>query len=71
MTATKTTILVITIAILLTFTVPTTVFADEYRSDDHDDKDLFCELVDHDDKDHHDDHDDDDKKHHDDERHNA
>ncbi len=72
MLATKTTVLIIAIAILLTVSTPVTVFADEHRSDDHDDKKhhdddhkdkkLYC-IVDFDKK-HHDDHDD--KKHHDD-----
>jgi hypothetical protein len=64
-------LLIIEIAIPLTFTTHTTVFADEHRADYHDDKKhhdgypkykkLFSELADHDD----------DKDYHDEERHNA
>lgn len=71
MLATITTVLIIEIAILLTFTTHTTIFADEHRADYHDDKKhhddypkykkLFSELADHDD----------DKDHRDEERHNA
>jgi hypothetical protein len=71
MMATKTTT-VLAIAILLSFTVPITVFAEGEKSDHHDDKNkhqddkkLYCHLVDHDDGDY------DNEKHDDDEKHSA
>ncbi len=73
MMATKTT-RVLAIAILLSFTTPITVFAEDEKSDHHDDKNkhqhdekLYCHLVDHDD----DDGDHDNEKHDDDEKHSA
>jgi hypothetical protein len=57
MMATKTTT-VLAIAILLSFTAPITVFAEDEKSDHHDDKNkhqdhkkLYCHLVDYDDGD--------------------
>jgi hypothetical protein len=78
MMATKTT-RVLAIAILLSFTTPIMVFAEDEKSDHHDDKNkhqrdekLYCHLLDHDDNNRHrDEGDHDNQKHDDDEKHSA